>query len=301
MASYYRPPQAIASRYKSVPELAGFFLNDVRRTGRSLGSGAFGVVEEVAVGRTLYAAKKIHSALLDIHNEGVPKIIERFITECKLMSRLRHQNIVQFEGLCLFHDSIHPVLVMEKLDVNFETLLKEHKNIPFPLVLRILQDIARGLVYLHGQRPPIIHRDLTARNVLIYRTSMKAKIADLGNALMADPRELSNTLSQAPGTLPYMPPEALSCTPKYDSSLDIFSFGHLTLYAVIQEFPKEILSPTYTHPQTEKLLARNEVERREKYIRKLFHTLSKDHAVAKLILCCLNNKPERRYTLYTYC
>ena len=260
-----------------------------------LGSGAFGVVEEVTVGGKLCAAKKIHSVLLDIHNEGEQKIIERFITECKLMSRLHHPNIVRFIGLCLFHDSIHPLLVMEKVDVNLETLLERHKNLPFPLILYILQDIARGLICLHGHRPPIIHRDLTARNVLINQASMSAKIADLGNALMADPQELSNTLSQAPGTLPYMPPEALSFQPKYDSSLDIFSFGHLALYAVIHEFPKEILSPTYTHPQTEKLIARNEVERREKYVTKLFRTLSEDHDVTKLILYCLSNMPEKRY------
>ena len=111
--------------------------------------------------------------------------------------------------LCLFHDSIYPSLVMEKLDLNLENLLGIYTDLPLPLTVQILEDVAKGLIYLHGKTPPIIHRDSTARNVLVNKASMIAKIADLGNALMIDPTKLSNTLSQAPETLPYMPPEAI--------------------------------------------------------------------------------------------
>lgn len=275
------------ARYGDIPGLKGYnMLKNVRKTGNILGSGAFGIVEELTVGGTLCAGKKLHTQILDIHT------IDRFISECKLMSKLRHPRIVQFMGLCFFDDSEHPTIVMEKLDVNLETLLETHQNIPFPLTLRILQDVAEALIYLHGQKPPIIHRDLTARNVLITKASMKAKVADLGNALcIADHAKLTNTLSQAPGTLPYMPPEALIYGPRYNSMLDMFSFGHLALFAVIQEFPKELLPPTYYDPD---LKARSEVERRGKYITKLYAKLTKDHAITKMILWCLHNKPEER-------
>ena len=35
-----------------------------------------------------------------------------------------------------------------------------------------------------------------------------------------------------------MPPEALIDKPKYDTPLDVFSFGHLSLYVALQQFPR---------------------------------------------------------------
>ena len=48
------------------------------------------------------------------------------------------------------------------------------------------------------------------------------------------PGQLARTLSRLPGTLTYMPPEALSATACYGPSLDIFSFGHLALFTFNQ-------------------------------------------------------------------
>ena len=81
---------------------------------------------------------------------------------------------------------------------------------------------------------------------------MVAKIADLGNALIIDPVQLSNTLSRA---LPYMPPEAILCKPKYDSMLDMLSFDHLGLFAACHSKMSR-----KSDPSTEKLKARSEVE-----------------------------------------
>ena len=280
--------------YRDVPDLKEFFLEDVQRTGRRLGAGAFGIVEELMVGGTLCAGKKLHSSLLDAQNDGIDKLINRFISECKLMSKIRHPNIVQFMGLCQLPESAHPALVMEKVDVNMESIIETHKNLPHLLIIRLLKDIVKALIYLHCQKPPIIHRDLTARNVLVCKASITAKIADLGNALIVNPVKLSTTLSQTPGTQPYMPPEALLSRPRYDCMLDMFSFGHLALYAIIQESPGDLLPPVYTDPSTEELKALSEVERRDKYIRKLFDKLTKDHMLTRMILQCLHNLPDRR-------
>ena len=289
----------IQMRYSDIPELKEFVLHDIRRTGTTLGHGAFGVVEELRMGGTLCAGKRLHPELLSVHNEkeGTQRIIERFIEECRRMSKMHHPRIIQFLGLCFFDDSPYPMLVMEKLDVNLETVLERYDNIPFPLILRILQDIAEGLIYLHSQKPaPMLHRDLTARNVLINQGSFRAKIGDLGNArlCLADHTRFTHTLTQTPGTLLYMPPEALAYRPSYDGRLDMFSFGHLALFAVIQEFPKDLEAPTY-YDENSILKGRSEVERRQKYIMKLITKLTKDHVVTKMILRCLHNLPQNRY------
>ena len=168
------------------------------------------------------------------------------------------------------------------------------QNIPYSLKHSILLDISRGLFYLHSHSPPIIHRDLTARNIL-FTPSMLAKIADLGNARMVEPHKLNKTMSTAPGTLVYMPPEAIGVRPKYDAKLDIFSFGHLSLYTAIKEFPDDILPSTYTDPNNpDNLKARSEVQRREPYMVKLYEEFGKEHSLVRLIRQCLHNAPKCR-------
>ena len=148
----------------------------------------------------------MHGVLLDAGNAGVENVTDKYLQECQLMSSLRHPNIAQFLGICFLPDSQLPVLLMEKLSESLDNLLMTVSNIALPLKLSILEDVAKGLLYLHNHKPPIIHRDLTARNVLLTEF-FAAKITDFGNSRIIT-LELARTLSQFPGTLVYMPPEA---------------------------------------------------------------------------------------------
>ncbi len=177
----------------------------------------------------------MHEVFLDSNNEGVQKLIQRYQQECQLIANIRHPNIIQFIGLCFLEDSELPLLVMEKLEMSVEDLLDCSTHLPLPIKVSILKDICSGLMHLHSMTPPIIHRDLTARNVLL-TSSLTAKITDLGNARMipSSPAHIAHTLSRVPGTMAYMPPEALNEDHKYGPSLDVFSFGHLALYVLTQ-------------------------------------------------------------------
>ena len=57
--------------------------------------------------------------------------------------------------------------MMERLDCSLDDLLETVPNIPLTLKHSMLKDIARGLLYLHKHEPQIIHKDLTAKNVLL--------------------------------------------------------------------------------------------------------------------------------------
>ena len=180
------------------------------------------------------AGKRIWEILLDIENEGRENIIERFGQECRLMASLRHSNITQFLGLCFLPN---PLLLMEKLERSLHDLLIDENipNIPLSVKRSLLEDAAKGLLYLHTHDPQIIHRDLTARNVLV-TLSLQCKITDFGNSRIVNlqPGQLAQTLSRVPGTSCYMPPEALEDSAHYGPSLDVFSFGHLALFTLIQ-------------------------------------------------------------------
>ncbi len=210
---------------------------------------------QVKYSKVLCAAKRMHELLLDPGNEGVREIVNKYQRECQLMAGLRHPNITQFLGLCFLEGSELPLLVMEKLEMSVDDLLECSPNIPLPVKISILTDTGSGLVYLHSRGPPIVHRDLTARNILL-TSSLTAKITDMGNSRMVTLRQtqLAQTLSKNPGTTVYMPPEALSDSHRYGPSLDVFSFGHFALYVLTQVNRVVYATSTITVFQTETIL-----------------------------------------------
>ena len=205
---------------------------------------------------------------------------------------------MQFLGLCFFPDYRNQqrlYLVMEKLHDNLANLLESRPNIQLSVKCSVLLDVSRGLVHLHSSEPPIVHRDLTTRNILL-TASMKAKIADLGTARMIS-QKLANRMKHTPmpGTPLFMPPEADSRDPKYDSKMDVFSFGQVMLHTLTQVLPCDLLPPTH-QTSSGKTKGRTELERREQYMEILYGQLKSDHVLSKLTVSCFENAPRRRPT-----
>ena len=282
-------------RLYDIPDLASFIVSNVRLTGRELGKGAYGSVEEVEIPGAVCAAKKIHTEFLNIgSSKDIAYIVSKFASECRLMSTLRHPHIVQFLGVCYFPGEKLPSLVMERLDTNLHELLETPTCLSPSIKNSILLDTARGLLYLHSQFPPIIHRDLTARNILL-NSAMVAKIADLGVARIVNlqPGQLV-TMTQGPGNIVYMPPEAMGEQTQYNTSLDIFSFGNISLFILTQEFFGPKLKPATFIDRAGKLNARTEIERREHSFGILYRDLGEENALVRLTRDCLQNCPTDR-------
>ena len=298
------------------PELRPFLLSNVRLTGTRIGAGAYGSVEEVAIPGAICAAKKIHEFFQDLSQipaAAIQKASTQFVRECQLMSTLRHPHIVQFLGVCFFPDSRLPALVMERLQTSLHDLLDPETDPPpppdapkpfFPLGLKesMLHDVASGLTYLHEQSPPIIHRDLSARNVLL-NSAMVAKIADLGVARIVPRMRAAATMTKAPGANVYMPPEALEDKPeasveerdkvsKYDASIDIFSFGVVIIFTLSQTFPCKLLAHNYRDSKR-RIIGRTELERREHYMRMIYSQLREKHPLLQMIERCLDFPEDR--------
>ena len=231
MATIYDRKRAIERDVR----IQQFIIGNVRPTGKKLGSGAYGSVEELEINGTICAGKRVHEILLEEGNADVQNLVQKYVEECHLLSNMRHPHIVQFIGLCFLPDASLPLLIMERLLTSLDDLLENTPDIPLSLKRSILADVSKGLMYLHSHNPPIIHRDLSAKNVLL-NSSMVAKISDMGNSRIVtiEPHRLAKTLSRIPGTLVYMPPEAFERPSRYGPSLDSFSFGNLALYTMIQ-------------------------------------------------------------------
>ena len=182
---------------RGTPQLQRFIIRNVRSTGQQLGAGSYGSVEKLKIDGAICAGKKLHNALVETGNMGVQNIIRKFIEECEIMSELRHPHIVQFLGVHFLDSSNLPMLVMEYLPICLDDLLETTRDIPLATKCSILCDVSRGLVFLHSHQPPVIHRDLTARNVLL-NSALVAKLADLGVARILNlrPGRLAATMTQ---------------------------------------------------------------------------------------------------------
>ncbi|XP_064404324.1 uncharacterized protein LOC135349685 isoform X4 [Halichondria panicea] len=229
-------------------DLAAYEIQDVigLEDATERGRGSFGAVYEVEVYGVPCVAKCLHDILIGyqqqfkgpmkLDEEGVDAIRSKFRDECTLHCQLRHPNIVQFLGIHYGMYSGELALIVERLQWDLGKFVEAYKEISESIKVSFLLDVAYGLMYLHNRTPSVIHRDLSAGNVLISGEG-KAKIADLGASKIFQMSAFQAHTAGQPGAFAYMPPEALQPNPQYDQSFDIFSFGAVALYTATQKFP----------------------------------------------------------------
>ena len=281
-------------------QLKDLTIENVIPQNKELGRGAYGKVFSVDFLGLPCAAKEIHSLLLDgISAEEKKAIKDGFIRECYHSSLIRHPNIVQFMGIYYAKPSDPrtdlPIMVMELMDTSLTSFIEKNQSkIAMKTKLSILHDVSLGLCYLHGRRPAVIHRDLSSNNVLLSgRGNLVAKISDLGTAKMirADSKQTRSRLTTAPGTLHFMPPEALDEEdPVYGTPVDVFSFGGITLHLFSEKWPTPS-GHKKRDPTTRKMVSLSEVERRQQYLDKM----TVEAAVLKeMVMQCLDDDPDQR-------
>ena len=119
---------------------------------------------------------------------------------------------------------------------------------------------------------------------------MTAKISDLGVAriLNLTPLQVSR-MTQTPGTPAYMPPEVMVANPKYDTSIDKFSYGILMIHMLSGRWPEPQVGPSRIEEDGQ-LIPVTEAERREVFLR----AIGNEHPLMDLILGCVDNNPRCR-------
>ena len=155
---------------------------------------------------------------------------ERFVNEAKIISELKHPNIVQMYEFIEQGDI--NAIVLEYLEgQNLYDYVSERGALPDEEVIRITKQIISALEYAHSKG--IVHRDLKPSNVFILRDGT-VKILDFGIAkvLKGDPKK-TQTLGLL-GTPRYMSPEQILGKP-VDHRTDIYTLGLLVYFMVTGE------------------------------------------------------------------
>ena len=289
-------PPAIKMAVSGLVEELILDSEDVRETGKKLGEGSYGAVVEVEYLGKLCAAKRIRWDLEELGG----KPTEEFKRECAIWSRLRHPNVVQLLGLLYEMSSdpttTLPAIVMEKMDYTLCQFVMKRPREAIPLAVKIdvLYQVVQGLAYLHGQRPPVVHRDLSPNNILIKMDSMTAKLSDFGVARVFRQQTSSaggSTGTAKPGTEHFMPPETLSSVKITDPDrIDVFSFGCIIICVVTHQWP----SPNSQVWQSEQgqLVVRNEIERREHFLNQF--DSEEEKCFLAVVHKCLQYEPSER-------
>jgi serine/threonine protein kinase len=167
-----------------------------------IGVGGHGSVykAELQTGQVV-AVKKLHS-VVDEENSN----LKSFTSEIQALTEIRHRNIVKLHGFCLH--SRASFLVYEFMGKgSVDNILKDDDQaIAFDWNKRVnvIKDLANALCYMHHHcSPPIVHRDISSKNILL-NSEYVAHVSDFGIAKLLNPN--STNWSSYAGTFGYAAP-----------------------------------------------------------------------------------------------
>ncbi|XP_058766896.1 probable serine/threonine-protein kinase WNK9 isoform X2 [Vicia villosa] len=161
-----------------------------------------------------------------------PQDLERLYCEIHLLKTLKHKNIMKFYTSWVDTTNRHINFVTEMFTSGtLRQYRLKHKRVNIRAVKHWCRQILEGLLYLHSQDPPVIHRDLKCDNIFINGNQGEVKIGDLGLAAIL---RRSNAV-HCVGTPEFMAPEVYE--EHYNELVDIYAFGMCILEMVTFEYP----------------------------------------------------------------
>lgn len=152
-----------------------------------------------------------------------------FENEYLMLSKLQGDNIVKLFDV--FIEQRHAFLVLEYLSGgSLRALVEREGSLTEERVSQIALDIARGLAILHGQEPPLVHRDVSPENIVLDATTGKAKLIDFSFVAKS-----GNDTEQVVGKQAYISPEQFRG--QIAPHNDIYSLGATLYFALTGQEP----------------------------------------------------------------
>ncbi|XP_062177362.1 L-type lectin-domain containing receptor kinase IX.1-like isoform X2 [Alnus glutinosa] len=200
-----------------------------------LGQGGFGGVYRgfLRGSNSFVAVKRV--------SKGSKQGIKEYASEVKIISLLRHRNLVQLIGWC--HERGELLLIYEfmpngSLDSH---LFTEESLLIWETRYKVAQGLASALLYLHEEwEQCVVHRDIKSSNIML-DSNFNAKLGDFGLARLVDHVKGSQTTVLA-GTMGYMAPECVT-TGNASKESDVYSFGIVALEIACGRKPIKTIAP----------------------------------------------------------
>lgn len=200
-----------------------------------VGEGGFGCVFKGVISSSSDPSTKIDVAVKQLGKKSLQGHRE-WVTEVNVLGVVEHPNLVKLLGYCAEDDErgIQKLLIYEYMpNGSVADHLYSYSDSPLPwsMRLRVAQDTARGLAYLHeGMDFQIIFRDFKSSNILMDE-QWNAKLSDFGLARLGPQEGLTHVSTAVLGTLGYAAPEYIQ-TGRLSYRNDVWSYG-VFLYELI--------------------------------------------------------------------
>ncbi|CAL5392025.1 unnamed protein product [Camellia sinensis] len=237
------------------------------------------------------AVKKMNSTTEGMEIDEV----RSFVNELATLEEIRHRNIVKLYGFCS-HER-HKFLVYEFMErgslADILSNEKEAKELDWDKRAKVVKGVANSLLYLHHDCvPPIIHRDISSKNVLL-NSELEARVSDFGIARFLKPN--SSNWTTIAGTYGYIAPE-LSYTMEVTEKCDVYSFGVLALEVLMGSHPGTLIS-NLTSLVDQKIQLKDVLDPRlsPPTTQKIADELT---SIVNLALWCLHADPQSRPTMH---
>ena len=191
--------------------------------------GKYQILKEIGRGgmSVVYLAMDTHLnkqwAVKEIRKKGSGKndeiVVNSLLAEANMMKRLDHPALPRIVDI--IDNGVTIYVVMDYIEgESLDKILNEFGAQPEDKVVEWAMQIADALSYLHGQKPPIIYRDMKPANVML-KPEGNIKIIDFGIAREYKEQNLADTTVL--GTKGYAPPEQYSG--QTDPRSDIYALG----------------------------------------------------------------------------
>ncbi|TVU12780.1 hypothetical protein EJB05_46437, partial [Eragrostis curvula] len=161
-----------------------------------------------------------------------------FLRGLKMLTLLRHENLVSLRGFCcsrgrgecfLVYDFMGNGCLSQYLDVKDGT---NSNVLDWPTRVSIIRGIAKGIEYLHCKRsnkPPVVHQNISAEKILLdHHFAPRLSVPGL-HKLLADDVVFSTLKASA--AMGYLAPE-YATTGRFTDKSDVFAFGIVVLQVI---------------------------------------------------------------------
>ncbi|KAJ4759675.1 Wall-associated kinase family protein [Rhynchospora pubera] len=221
---------------------------------------------------------------------------KEFGKEILILSEISHRNIVKILGCCLEVEI--PILVYQFIPKgNLFDLIHSCRApcISLSIRLRIAQEVAEALAYLHSwASPPIVHRDVKSSNILLDENFV-AKISDFGASVLA-PTDEDQFMTVVQGTRGYLDPEYM-LTGLLTAKSDVYSFGVVLLELITRKKALFLDKPEDQRSLSSIFLSSMKENKLEEILDDQIldiESMNLINGVAELVRKCLNMEGEKR-------